>query len=573
MERNVVIAVILSAVVIIASAVINQMLFMSQVPQVPTPVEEEVLSETPTPQATSSQEGSSLLSEGLPSGLSVEALLPAEDREVVYRSPLMEVVFSSRGGTVRSLKLLTHRDGEESVEMVYRPEGGRNAFSLSIGKGDLLLHVPFQVRRPDERTVEFFQDVRLGGLPPFRVTKRYRFYPGEYLFDLEVELVNSENSSLPLNFEGVMYTLDTGPQIGPPFAALDRYGEYRKFFYFLNGKRKEVRLDPGKISELEEGDPTWVAISGKYFTLIAIPLLPQYDVAFSTVAEGDLPLGSTVYLYRPAARSARITDLYRFYVGPKISGELSKYNKKNENSAGLSELHLEKVVDTSLLGWLEGILKFFLQIFFRLIPNYGVAIILLTLFVKILLFPLTHKSYESASKMQQLAPKMEEVRNRYKDDPQRMNQELALLYQKEGVNPLGGCLPLLLQIPIFFAMYGLFSSHFDLRGATFIPGWIDDLSVPESVFHFDTPLPLLGWTDIRLLPLILVVTQIISTKITQGASSSSQNQLFMYVLPVVFLFILYNAPAGLLVYWVAMNIFTIAQQLYINRVMKRKTSD
>jgi YidC/Oxa1 family membrane protein insertase len=212
-----------------------------------------------------------------------------------------------------------------------------------------------------------------------------------------------------------------------------------------------------------------------------------------------------------------------------------------------------------------------LFLFVKLIPNWGVAIILVTLVTKIVFLPLTFKSSESMARMATLNPKIQEIRKRLKDKPEKMNQEMAELYKKEKVNPLSGCLPLLLQIPIFFALYSLLNNQFELRGAMFIPGWIPDLSVPETVFEL--PKAFLGITDIRLLPLIMLGTQLLSSKIMQPPSadaSGAQMKLLNYAMPVVFLFMLYNMPSGLTLYWTVQNVLSIVQQAYINWTKKRK---
>jgi YidC/Oxa1 family membrane protein insertase len=178
------------------------------------------------------------------------------------------------------------------------------------------------------------------------------------------------------------------------------------------------------------------------------------------------------------------------------------------------------------------------------------------------------------AKMATLNPKMTEIRARLKDKPDKMNQEISELYRREKINPLSGCLPLLLQMPVFFALYNLLNSHFELRGALFIPGWIPDLSAPESVLTFPFAIPLIGWTALRLLPLLMVASQILSSKFTQPSGTPQQGgaqaKLFAYALPIVFLFILYDMPSGLVLYWTVQNILSTAQQVYINRLRKKK---
>ena len=185
--------------------------------------------------------------------------------------------------------------------------------------------------------------------------------------------------------------------------------------------------------------------------------------------------------------------MYYIYFGPKTSEDLSKYDYADRNAFQRSGMNLEQAAESpGILSWLEAIMKFFLNVFYKLVPNYGIAIILVTILVKALLFPLTKNGSVSAARMQELQPKIQELQAKYKSNPQKLNQEMAEFYKREGYNPMSGCLPLLIQFPIFIAMYNLFNNHFDLRGALFIPGWIPDLSQPEAIFQFPE-LNLLIW--------------------------------------------------------------------------------
>jgi YidC/Oxa1 family membrane protein insertase len=279
-------------------------------------------------------------------------------------------------------------------------------------------------------------------------------------------------------------------------------------------------------------------------------------------------------IIRPAINSPRIDDVYRFYLGPKSQAALNIYNTGN-NGFSLTNMQLVEIANTrGILSPLETVLKWLLLFFYRLVPNYGVAIIFLTLTVKIVFFPLTKKSSEATLRMQALAPKIKELQEKYKDNRQKLNTEMAEFYKKEGYNPLGGCLPMLLQLPIFFAMYSLFNNHFDLRGAMFIPGWIPDLSVPESIYDFPAgvKLPLLGWTALRVLPFVYVGSQLLYGKVTQtpDQQANTQMKMMLYVMPVVFFFILYDVPSGLLIYWIFSNLLTLVQQVAINKYVLPK---
>jgi YidC/Oxa1 family membrane protein insertase len=392
------------------------------------------------------------------------------------------------------------------------------------------------------------------------------------MFELTVSL-DGGHTVPGFNFDGSAYTLSFGPQIGPRFTKLDNYYDYRQYDAYINGKRKDQKANDSKPIIISS-NPKWAAISGKYFAFIAVPLLAQYDLNFSEKLEAGIPSASRLNILRPPLNSSRMTDTYRFYLGPKNQDILEIYNNGN-NDFGLTDMQFIEVSNTrgmwSIFSPLEKVLKWFLFLFYRMVPNYGVAIILLTLLVKIVFFPLTKKGSEATLRMQGVAPKIKELQEKYKDNRQKLNAEMAELYKKEGYNPVAGCLPMLLQLPIFISMYSLFNNHFDLRGAMFIPGWIPDLSVGESIWNFPpgVRLPILGWTALRILPFIYVGSQMLYSKVTQTPDQqmNPQMKMMLFIMPIVFFFVLYNMPSGLLVYWIFSNLLTMVQQMAINKYL------
>jgi YidC/Oxa1 family membrane protein insertase len=357
-----------------------------------------------------------------------------------------------------------------------------------------------------------------------------------------------------------------GPQIGPTFQRLDQRYEYRHYYTYTNGKRSNAKLDTIIDSRF-----TWAAIAGKYFTAIVVPDNTLYGLEFSARPEPGLPAASRLYMIRPAI-NAGTSDVYHFYLGPKNQDNLGRYDT-GDNGFRLRDLGFTKAASTSgILSPLEWVLKLLLRMFYGFYPNYGVAIILLTLLVKIVLFPLTKKGSEASIKMQALSPKIKELQEKYKENPAKLNAEMGALYKKEGHNPMSGCLPLVIQMPILFAMYNLFNNHFDLRGAKFLPGWIPDLSLPESIWNFSAPLPLLGWESLRLLPFLYVGSQLlygVATKTPEQQGNPSM-KMMMYAMPIAFFFILYNVPSGLLVFWIFSNVFTLVQQIILNKYLAGK---
>jgi YidC/Oxa1 family membrane protein insertase len=511
-----------------------------------------------------------------------EALLPEEaetappvEQRILMETPLISVVLTNAGGDVVSYKLKEHNDKDDFVEMVLPGAAESHAFTLALGGLNAKpVTSLFYVNRPSEYSVEFYRVFSIsqnGQTGRFRMTKRYNFRPDEYMFELTVALDGGYSVS-SLNFSGAAYTLGFGPQIGPYFEKLDQRYDYRNYYTFINGKRKQEKVTENAPAIIDSR-VSWAAIAGKYFTFIAVPDATQYQLAFSAAPEPGLPAASRLYMVRPPANTSRITDTFRFYVGPKNQKPLAIYDN-GDNSFKLRDMQFIKVLTTSgILGPVEAVLKWFLMIFVHMVPNYGVAIILLTLLVKILMFPLTKKGSEATLRMQALSPKIKEIQEKHKDNPTKMNSEMAELYKKEGYNPLSGCLPLLLQFPLFIAMYNLFNNHFDLREAMFIPGWIPDLSLPEKVWDFSPfQIPILGWSALRLLPFIYVGSQLLYGKVTQtpDQQGNAQMKMMLYVMPIVFFFILYDVPSGLLLYWITSNVLTMVQQLTINKYLARK---
>ncbi len=576
MDKRTFYAVILSIIVITIGFTVQNMLYP------PEPPPEAPVAEAPAPDPVAPDQPDAPEAPARPPEPGIaEGEIRAVPRDGisreqrVYQNDLIRVTFTPEGGSVTSFQLLDHRDGGDPVDMVKTGAPGQTAFNLRFGGIDSPeITDLFQYRPTDNRhVVEFYRDFSIGGREdtPFRVVRRYVFHPDEYMFELQTVLENSVNEFIPLDFNGLAYTIATGPQIGPEFSELDGRQEFRRYLTYSDGRRRNVNVSSGSIEILADR-VNWAAIAGKYFTLIAVPGAADYRVAFSAEPVEGLQDTSRIYVSRPIIRSSRNTDTLRFYAGPKTPAHLARYNSASDNAFRTQNLDLDEAVEGRfLLGWLENILKFALNAIYQVVPNYGIAIIILTIIVKVLMWPLTHKSFESTARMQTLAPKLQELRQKYKDNPQKMNAETAALYKKEGINPLGGCLPMLLQFPFFIAMFGLFNNHFDLRGASFISGWIDDLSAPESIWNFgDFTLPFLGWNDLRLLPIIFVGTQLLSSKFMQSPQAQAgQMKMMTYMLPVVFFFVLYNMPSGLLVYWILTNVLTVGQQVYNTKFKKQ----
>ena len=496
-----------------------------------------------------------------------------------FETDLFQIEFDPVGASVSSLMLKDHKaaDGEQ-IDIIFKGENDHNAFLLYWGddyKNPILDTFSYTV---EGYKVIFSNEYKDADGNKFTLIKTFEFKEGEYLFAVTVDLVGDSNFK-GISENGYAYTLSFEPQVGPSFTQMKNNNyNYRRVYiegYNKKGKLKKsvIKFNNGSYYTLDT--LKWMSITSKYFTVVGLPKDNNIFYKYFAIETkgGEIAQTDSIYFARPETYSNSSDTIY-FYAGPQLKQYLGSYYSAMGNSWGLSDTYLENAMESgSMFGWLEKILKWMLNMLYKIIPNYGVGIILLTLIIKLLLWPLSRKSAAATAKMSTLQPKQKELQEKYKDNPQKLNQEMAALYKQEGASPLGGCLPMLLQFPILIAMYGLLNKHFELRGAMFIPGWIPDLSVPETIFTLGFNLPLLG-NEIHLLPILYTVSMIFSMKISQlqsgGAGQGKAMQFFMtYGMSILFFFILYSAPSGLLLYWMTQNFLTMAQQYYTNNKLKK----
>ena len=567
MDRKTLIAVGLSVAVIIISLIIQTKFFPvpSQQALSNNYVDNTVITETQKTEVYKVQEEESTVK--VSSSEKNEIVT-----EIVRETNLLKIKFSKTGGEITSLLLKEHLDVMGNpVQLIIKPNEHK-FFSIAFGQFNTKpVDADFEFTDLGNNRWQFSTELVSPDSVPFLLTKTYTFPPNSYLFELEVEIENSENELPSLDFNGISYTLGVSPQIGPAYETLDGRNEYRNFRYLTDGKAKNLRLRRKEVVS-ETTRVRWTSIVGKYFALIVVPDAQLYTITYDNRKDLELTNRSSLFLSRPPINSSRNIDKFRFYIGPLKREILTRYNDPMNDPFKIGNYQFELAARSNpIIGWLANILRFFLDSFYKLIPNYGVSIILLTILIKILFFPLTQKSFESTSKMSALGPKIEDIKKKHQGKPEKLNQEMMSLYKKEGVNPLGGCLPLLLQMPIFFALFELLNNAFDLRGAVFISPWIADLSAPEKFLSLGFTLPLLNWDELRILPFVMLGTTLFQSKISQSPSiNQGQMKLMMYGMPIFFFFILYNMASGLVIYWTMQNVLSIFQQLYINQKRKKK---
>lgn len=577
-DARTMIAIVLMVVVITVGMAVQNYFF----PRQPLPVEPAATTSVPAEAVQAAPASVPAQGSSVPSGAALATLEDpaAPDREMTHSlsTDLFEVTFSNKGGDIVSLRLKKHAEGGEPVELLLAKAGEPEGFAIGLGGASSVpVDALMTATRPAPGVIEFsrsfYAPSSSGEQAPFTLKKRYEFHDGDYMFKLSVTIA-SANGAVPRLGDGeYAYTLMLGPQIGPEYGHLPKNADWRKIVTYEGGKRK-VQKSGTQVSPASKA--AWSAIAGKYFAVIVLPDGTPYTSTYSAISKDGFPVTATMAFSRPALTASTQTDTFHIYAGPKSSRELARYDDPTANAYKRSGDDLEAVLEgNNILGWLESALKWCLNLFYSLVGNYGIAIILVTVLVRAIMFPMTFKGSQSTARMQELQPKIQELQAKYKNNPQKLNQEMAEFYKREGYNPMSGCLPLLIQFPIFIAMYSLFNNHFDLRGASFIAGWINDLSLPEAVYTFPT-INLLIWrvSAIRILPIIYVISQLLYGKLMQSQPASGQNagqmKFMMYGMPIMFFFILYDVPSGLLVYWISSNVLTAVQQIVINKVIHKK---
>lgn len=256
---------------------------------------------------------------------------------------------------------------------------------------------------------------------------------------------------------------------------------------------------------------------------------------------------------------------YWVYTGPKVKEFVNLNTEDFKEIKGLSKIHddLYKAFDFGVTGPIRDLIVVIMEFLYKLVPNYGVGIILFAILFKLIFFPLNQKQAESMKKMQALQPKLKEINEKYADNPQEKQKKTMLLYKENKVNPLGGCLPILIQIPIFIALYTAFSDSYELWRSPFIHGWINDLSEPDTIYRFPKDLMLIGGMGLNILPLVMAGTQFLQTKFTTVSTEANQQKIMMFM-PFILLFIFWTMPSGVVLYWTITNILSVIQQLYTN---------
>lgn len=378
------------------------------------------------------------------------------------------------------------------------------------------------------------------------VKKIYTFQADSYLIGCDIVIQNG--SDMPLNDALVITT----PGI------FDEETKKRSRFAFEGPvafiDNEYLTIKPKKIEDQDTftGQVDWTGYTDRYFLTAVIPQ-EAGDARLELQYEDEIAESRLVWKMDRIDPGKQGEYDFVYYMGPKSHKVLSQY----DNS-------LKKAINFGFFDILAKPLLITMNVIHDVIPNYGVAIILLTVLIKLIFWPLGTKSYKSMNEMKKVQPLMMEIREKYKNDKQRMNKEIMGLYKTYKVNPASGCLPLLVQMPIFFALYRMLYQAIELRHASFV-GWITDLSAPDRLFHFDFSIPLMEAPyGIPVLTLVMGASFLLQQKMTPTAGDPMQAKMMM-LMPIFMTVLFINFPSGLVLYMLVNNIISMGQQYYTQK--------
>lgn len=569
LDRNTIIAFLLIAVILI---------FVPYYSEWVNPATAEIATDTimtANPRSESSQTAPQVEKNStVAPSLIKEVILPKNrsgEKELTLIADKYALTLSNLGGgTVKQIQLFEYDDAHGNPVTLLKPNAKGNLdIALQYGgyRDSLTFsEIPFASSNFDlyedggtisikgKYTVDFQLTLPTGET----LTKSFIFYEDDYHFDMTLRFENFHNK-----IPDLMYDLTWNS----PFAITEKNTiddlTYSYLYAMVGQELVELQYKDKPASIRTPGDVNWVSVRGKYFHTSIIPIDKKGTVAqldgFRTKTERFGHIRMSMKFNNNLLQE----DKFTIVLGPLDDTYLSHFG-----------IGLEKIMNW---GWKiiqpisVGIL-YSLKFMHRFIPNYGIVLIIFSIIIKLLLYPLTHKSYESMKKMQEIQPLMKELQDKHKNNPQQLNKEMMGLYKKYKVNPAGGCLPMMLQMPLLYALFIVFRTTIELRHAP-LGGWITDLSSPDVIFTLPFSIPMYG-AGVAVLPILMAVTMIFQQKLTGTAQSNPQQKYMMYLMPVFFLLLFNNFPSGLNLYYTLFNILTILQQKYfINPSIKLEPTE
>ncbi len=470
-----------------------------------------------------------------------QAEFPGTEATIKVSAGNVSYIITNKGAMVKNILLSQHKTAQgEPIDLVEHENGGTLPLALESSNDQVTNILQNAYYNPSTTSLELSESQPNGTLKMtlehssgVNVVREFTFRHNDFMIDVQTR-INAPNYAS----QNLSYNVLFGPGMGGKTESQTNYIVFVGPTTFVNNERAETPPEDIVNEVTYSGDLAWTSFQNKYF---AAALIPQEGIKAAVVKKS----GENVYVgLKMESVQSSASASHRLYAGTKELQILEKSGHK-----------LFRLMDYGWFGnkfaWLVKPMLKCLQYFHEIFNNYGWAIIFVTLVIKIIFAPLTHKSFKSMKGMQKVQPYVKVIQERNKDDRQKMNEEMLELYKKHKVNPLGGCLPMLLQIPVFIALYHALFFSIELRGAPFI-GWIHDLSVQD---------PYYVW------PVMMGATMFLQQKLNPSIGDPTQQKIMM-MLPIVFTFLFMSFPAGLVLYWTVNNILTISQQAYIYKFAK-----
>jgi YidC/Oxa1 family membrane protein insertase len=498
-----------------------------------------------------------------PGARALHNAIPAEDGEVTVEGAHYRAVFGTRGASLRSWTLKDYTDAAgRPVELV--PAGARGAMDLRIDSPEGVIDLGatvFSLEQTDEGPVRVLRFVAEGPLVSgaadtaaalVRVVRIFRVDPARYDIGMEIAVTGVANPRLDhhlvVGWETGIPDQEANPRAERPYKAADAlFGRELIKDGFGGGRGVGCSCSGGKAARggerTYEGMLQWACVRGKYFTGL---LVPEQEVEATMIADSDPVRGIVgMRLLLPLADEGTTRQRFTVYCGPIDYARLKELD---------AQVHREvtRVVDFGG-KWIAPISKatqWFLTTVHSVVPNYGIVILLLAVFVRVIFHPLTVKSLRSQRKLQMLKPELDRVNAEYKDNAELRTKKIMELHKQHGVNPVGGCLPLLVQMPVIWALYNVLMNSIELRKAPFV-FWVRDLAAPDTIGR-------IAGVPINPLPVLMALTMFWQQKLTP---TDPRQAPMLIMMPILMTFFFYGLPSGLVFYWTVTNLLAIAQQM------------
>ena len=498
-----------------------------------------------------------------PASIDVESQFRLQtDKRISVQTDLFKAEIDTMGGDLRKLELTQHRaaDSDTNNFILLNDAAAPSVYVVQSGiaLGKLATHKEVFTSAANDYQMAADQNelmVALEWTSPegVKLTKTYTFVRGSY--EVKVNQVVSNGSSAaidPLVYYQIVHDSESnqGTKMMPTFTGGAYFTDADKY---KKVKFTEMAKEP--LSKLAKDG--WVGLVQHYFVGAWIPQTKEAQEFYTKDLGNKIYAIGTKYSTASVAPGASKDLSAKLYVGPQTHSELIK-----------AAPGLEYTVDYGWLSFIASPLFMILSLIQGFVGNWGYSIILLTILIKLAFYPLSASGYRNMAQMRELAPRLQSMKEKFGDDRQKMQQAMMELYKKEKINPMGGCLPILVQIPVFISLYWMLLASVEMRHAPFIL-WIQDLSAPDTLFgHIPNVVPLLGGMPIGLLPILMGVSMIVQTKLNPKPADPVQAKVMM-IMPIAFSLFFFFFPAGLVLYWFVNNVLSIAQQARINHLIHK----